>query len=348
MRSEIPGRLSSIPSATGALARLACARLREGGKDVTAILAKAGARPEQVDDDTIRLEVSKQIRILELVSDELQDGLLGFHVGRDFDLRELGLVYYVIASSANFSDALLNGRRYSAIMNDGVRLRVEIDRRAVAIALEYVDVDRQSDRHQIEFWLTALVRICRKVTATRLAPLSLMIKHRRGHTPEEMNKFFGCDVEFGAASDEISFPASIASLPMVNSDSYLNEMLRRYAEEALEGRPKQRNSLRSEVEHVLPELLPHAKANASNVAQKLALSKRTLSRKLSDEGVTFAHILNETRMALAKRYLAEAGLPISEIAWLLGYLEVSSFTHAFKRWTGMTPREFRLSIDARG
>jgi AraC-like DNA-binding protein len=90
----------------------------------------------------------------------------------------------------------------------------------------------------------------------------------------------------------------------------------------------------------LPQLLPHAKASASNVAQKLAFSTRTLSRKLHDEGAAFAEILEETRAALAKRYLDERDLPVSEIAWLLGYGE---FTHAFKRWTGMTPRQFRLT-----
>jgi AraC-like DNA-binding protein len=73
------------------------------------------------------------------------------------------------------------------------------------------------------------------------------------------------------------------------------------------------------------------------------MSARTLSRKLHEEGVAFTEILEETRAALAKSYLAERNLPVSEIAWLLGYREVSSFTHAFKRWTGMTPRQFRLA-----
>ena len=68
-----------------------------------------------------------------------------------------------------------------------------------------------------------------------------------------------------------------------------------------------------------------------------------LSRKLRDENVAFSEVLEETRAALARRYLAERDLPVSEIAWLLGYGEVSSFTHAFKRWTGMTPRQFRLT-----
>jgi AraC-like DNA-binding protein len=228
-------------------------------------------------------------------------------------------------------------------MNDGVRISVKLDDRATAIALDYVDVDRQSDRHQIEFWLVTLVRICRQVTDTRLAPRHLSIRHRRDETPAEMRSFFGCDIEFGAASDEIIFPAPVASLPIVGSDNHLNDLLRRYAEEALAHRPQERASLRSAVERVLPQLLPHAKASTTHVAQKLAVSRRTLSRKLRDEDVAFAEILEETRAALAKRYLAERDLPVSKIAWLLGYGEVSSFTHAFKRWTGMTPRQFRLT-----
>src|SRR3974377_1072852 len=175
MRSETPEGFCSIPSATGGIARLACARLRELGKGVAGIVAKGGARPEQVNDDAVRLEVPKQIRILELVAEELQDGLLGFHLARNFDLREIGLVYYVITSSERFGDALLNGKRYSTIVNEGVRLNVKLDDRAVAIALDYVDVDRQSDRHQIEFWLVTVVRVCRKGTETRLAPRHLRI-----------------------------------------------------------------------------------------------------------------------------------------------------------------------------
>jgi hypothetical protein len=128
MRSGTPDGFCSIPSATGGIARLACARLRELGKDVAAVLAEVGARPEQVNDDAIRLEVPKQIRILELASEELQDGLLGFHLARNFDFREIGLVYYVIASSERLADALLNGKRYCTIMNEGVRLNSEAGR----------------------------------------------------------------------------------------------------------------------------------------------------------------------------------------------------------------------------
>jgi AraC-like DNA-binding protein len=334
-------RLSSIPTATGGIARLACARLREFGKDPGPILAKVGATAEQAYDDSIRLEVPKQIRILDLAAEELGDELLGFHLGRNFDLREIGLVYYVIASSDRLADAIRNAERYSGIIDEGVRVHFRQDDRTAAIALDYVDVDRHSDRHQIEFWLVTMMRICRQITDSRLAPLHIRVRHSRAPSPADFKTFFGTDVEFGAGADEVVFPVPVASLPVVRRDNYLNDMLRRYADESLARRPQQNGRVRSAVENTLPQVLPHGKPQVSEVARQLGMSKRTLSRKLSTEGVAFADILDQFRSALAQDYLSERELPVSEIAWLLGYSEVSSFTHAFKRWTGKTPRQFR-------
>jgi AraC-like DNA-binding protein len=247
----------------------------------------------------------------------------------------------VIASSECLEEALRNAERYSRIMNEGVRLRFSLQDRTATIALDYVDVDRHAERHQIEFWLVTLVRICRRVTDSRLAPSRLMMRHSRDAPPAEFRAFFGCDLEFGVDSDAVSFPAPLASLPVVGRDEYLNELLRRYAEEALERSSRARLTVRSKVEDILPGLLPHGRAVASEVARRLGMSSRSLSRKLGEEGTSFAEILDQFRAALAKRYLNDETLPVSEIAWLLGYREVSSLTHAFKRWTGTTPRQFR-------
>jgi AraC-like DNA-binding protein len=331
----------SVPSATGGIARLACARLEETGKDPAVILSKAGVTPEVARDPAIRMEVRTQIKLLQLAAEELQDDLLGFRLARDFDLREIGLTYYVMASSERLADALRNAERYSRIMNEGIRLRIDLQNGGATIALDYVDVDRDSDRHQVEFWLVTLVRICRRVTEGRLAPSRLKMRHFRNGTPAEFRAFFGSDVEFGADADAISFPAPLASLPVVGRDEHLNELLRRYAEEALAHKPRERPLVRSKVEEVLPKLLPHGKATAAEVARRLGLSTRTLSRKLGEEGTSFAEILDQLRAVLAKRYLGDETLHVSGIAWLLGYREVSSLTHAFKRWTGMTPRRFR-------
>jgi hypothetical protein len=158
--------------------------MREAGKGTAALLSGAGLRAEQVDDPTVRLEVRTQIKVLELAAQELQDDFLGFHLARSFDLREIGLLYYVMASSGLLADALRNAERYSRINNEGVRLQFRSDR-ATIIALDYLNVDRRSDRHQIEFWLTALVRLCRQLTDNRLAPRKLTVRHFRDNSPAE-------------------------------------------------------------------------------------------------------------------------------------------------------------------
>ncbi|OAF17528.1 transcriptional regulator [Bradyrhizobium centrolobii] len=342
MRSARPRSFRTIPSATGGIARLACTQLRKLGKDLRPVVLRAGLTAQELDNPTTRLEVRTQIKVLESAAEELRDDFLGFHLACGFDLREIGLVYYVMASSAQLADALQNCERYSRINNEGVRLHFSLDR-AATIGLDYINVDRWSDRHHLEFWLVTLVRLCRQVTDHRLEPHKLKVRHFRADPPAEFKTFFGVDVEFGADADEIVFSASVASLPIVGRDSYLNKLLRRYAEEALASRPKERASMRSNVERLVPQLLPHGRASAPEIARQLGMSSRTLSRKLRDEGVTFADMLDELRAALAKRYLSDRALPVSEIAWLLGYREISSLTNAFRRWTGMTPRQFRSS-----
>jgi AraC-like DNA-binding protein len=316
--------------------------MREAGKGMAAVLSGAGLTVGEVSDPTLRLEVRTQIKVLALAAQELQDEFLGFHLARSFDLREIGLLYYVMASSDHLADALRNAEHYSAINNEGVRLHFRSDR-ATVIALDYLNVDRCSDRHQMEFWLTTVVRICRQLTNTRLAPRRMTVRHYRDSTPAEYKSFLGSDVEFDAKADEMIFPEQVASLPIVGADTYLNKLLRQYADEALAHQPQHRNSVRADVERVIPQLLPHGRANTSEVARQLGLSCRTLSRSLLAEGVTFTKILEELRAALARRYLRDRALPISEITWLLGYREVGSFTHAFNRWTGMSPSQFRSS-----
>jgi AraC-like DNA-binding protein len=340
MDTARPVSFRTMPTASGGITRLACEKLRENGKDVATILTKAGLIAKTVNDPAARLEAGAQTRLMEIAAEELDDELFGFHLARRFDLREIGLVYYIIASSLNLADALANAERYSRIVNEGVRLRCSLSEGA-AVTIEYVGVDRRLDRHHIEFWLVTLVRICRQVTSSRLAPRRLRVRHSRADPPADFKSFFGTEVEFRSEVDEIALSAPLASLPNVGRDTHLNSLLCRYAEEALASRATVRASTASQVEKVLPELLPHGRAGVAEVAQRLGTSERTLSRKLHEEGTSFAAILDELRKALAKRYLDEQELQVSEIAWLLGYREVSSLTHAFKRWTGTTPRQFR-------
>jgi Arabinose-binding domain of AraC transcription regulator, N-term len=129
MRSTKPKDFRSIPSATGGIARLAIARMREAGKGTAAVLSGAGLTVEHVDDPTVRLEVRTQIRVLDLAALELQDEFLGFHLARSFDPREIGLLYYVMASSEQLADVLRKSAIARLTMKESVCTSVQIGRR---------------------------------------------------------------------------------------------------------------------------------------------------------------------------------------------------------------------------
>ena len=330
-------RAARFPTGIGGPARLAYAQAKAAGIDPRPLLKKSGLALNQVKDPRIRLSVRNQIRFLNLVADALNDEFLGFHLAGLLELREIGLLYYVMASSETLIDALERAARYSSIVSEGISQKC-IDGRKVGLSLRYVGVRRHRDRHQIEFRMTAILRTCRQLTRLHLVPDRVRFAHLRQRPLAEFVKFFGGHVEFGAAVDEITFAKSARDLRVVNADPYLNKLLLAYCEEALSKRSNYRGSFRLAVENVLVPLLPHGRPRATEIARRLGVSQRTFARQLASEGLTFSNVLEQLRLDLARRYLTEKGLSISQIAWLLGYQEVSAFSHAFKRWTGKTAR----------
>jgi AraC-like DNA-binding protein len=162
-----------------------------------------------------------------------------------------------------------------------------------------------------------------------LVPSRIRLAHHRARTTPELKSFLGCDIEFGSSVDEVVFPAAVKLMPIVVADPHLNELLIKYCDEALAHREPTRTTLRSGVENAIALLLPHSKARADEIARRLGMSHRTLARRLASEGLSFSKILDDMKVDLARDYLRHRDLPISQIAWLLGYREVSAFTHAF-------------------
>jgi AraC-like DNA-binding protein len=334
-------RLGTLPTATGGIARLAYACASRAGIALKPLLKKAGLTHQQIQDRGARLTVHQQIEFLNAAADALGDEFLGFHLAQIPDLRELGLIFYVAASSETLDDALQRAARYSTIANEGLSLKY-LKSGDIRITFAYVGVARHSDRHQIEFLMTMLIRLCRQMTGVRLTPSRARITHRRGSRGgSEVAPYFGRNLTFGAKNDELTFAERIRGAAVISADPYLNELLVANCEKALSHRRTNRGAFRAAVENAIVPLLPHGRASASQIATSLGLSQRTAARRLALEGVTFSEVLQSLRGDLAKQYLADRDLSISRIAWLLGYEEASAFTHAFKRWSGKTPREAR-------
>jgi len=333
-------RFSSLPTASGGIARAAYARALEARLNVGPLQKSSNLTPPQIKNSHFRMPVKSQIKFLNMVADELPDPFLGIHLAEGVELREMGLVYYVIASSETLGDALKRLARYCSIANEGLRITCR-ESKDLAVKFEYIGVSRLSDRHQIECFVVILLRICRQLTGLSLSPTSVKLAHRRTELPAGIKKMFGGNVVFGSNGDEVVFPRLAKNISTVNADPYLGSLLERYCEEALLNRRVPSGAWRVKVENAIIPLLPHGQAKIGEIAQRLGISVRTLTRLLASEGCTFSEVLDSLRLDLAKSYLREQDLPISEIAWLLGFQEASSFFHACKRWTGKTPQQVR-------
>ncbi len=328
------------PTASGGISRAAYESAVRAGVDADHLLRRAGLTCESIRDGHVRIAASHQIRFLNLVAEAVGDDFFGIRLAERLELRELGLLYYVQSSSQCLGDALKRLARYSRVHNEGVELRCS-DRNGLTVSFHYSGVSRSADRHQIEFFVIMLIRLCRQLTGRRLSPQSVRLLHPRRRIPAKWTMLFGCDVEFGGGIDQVTYSRSVASLRLPGADDYLNCLLESYCNETLKKRRKASASWQLRVENAIAPLLPHGQATLDEVAQKLGVSGRTLTRLLAAESCTFSKIRERLRAALAKRYLGETDMPIAEIAWLLGYREPSAFNHAFRRWAAQGPRQWR-------
>ena len=335
--------LASLPTAAGGAARAAYQRVQQAGIKVDPLLAAAGLTQSQLRRRDTRIPVRSQIKFLDEAARRLDDDFLGMRLAQGVDLREIGLVYYVIASSPDLRTALQRVARYSSINNEGVRIDVRTGK-DFTLSFAYLGVARSSDRHQIEFFVAILVRLCRYVTGRHLLPLRIRLMHRRAKLAPDLTTFFGCPVEFGAPRDQVVLPGAIAAATLTHADPYLNEMLLRYCDDILATRRAKPGGWRLKVENAIVPLLPQGEATRETAAGLLAVCCRTLARRLSESGVSFVEVLQELRQRLATEYLREPDIDMTQIAWLLGYRGASAFSHAYKSWTGRPPREIRSQV----
>jgi AraC-like DNA-binding protein len=337
------GRLStgqrhppSQPDALGVATRLAARRLREAGIRLEPLLRNAGLSVGQIDEQDTPIGVASQIKFLELAAEALRDQSLGFRLARDGDLRLMGLLYYTAASSETLGDALARVQRYSSIVNSNF-----------TIGLRYTGVSRHSDRkHHMEFLVTVLIRVCRVLTDRRLSPTIVRFIHLDLDKSSDMEKFFGCEIDFGAETDEIVFQDTVERLHLVGADPYLSKILIENCDQALAHRRPNASSLRVTIENAITLLLPHGKARLATVAKELGMSSRTLARKMAAEELSFSTVLNQLRSDLATHYLSDTDLSISQIAWLVGYQGIGAFSHSYKRWTGLNAKKMREKLIA--
>jgi Arabinose-binding domain of AraC transcription regulator, N-term len=266
--AEFSKRLGVHPDGAGRTYPLGDRAPQKRRVPVAPLLKRVGLTPEQIAEPEERLSVRSQIALLNEAAIALKDDFLGFSLARDFDPREIGLLYYVMASSQTLGDALKRIARYSRITNEAVVFGYQEGNRLL-IDLSYSGVTRHSDLHQIEFCLFGALRICRVLTGEKLVPQHFSISHHRSDNTSEMARFVGTKVEFGAEADEFALNVHARELPLIQSDSYLNGLLLKYCEAALAERRADTSQLRTRVENAISSVLPHGKVLVEDIVRAI-------------------------------------------------------------------------------
>lgn len=184
-----------------------------------------------------------------------------------------------------------------------------------------------------------LVELGRRGTMTKLNPKRLELS-RPKEDHDGLAGFFGCPVKYRCARNVLVLNAADVELPFVTHNEELVEMLASQFEQQLKTRELKQSAIGS-VKWVLRRLLSGSRPDVAVVAKELGMSERTLQRRITEEGMTFRQLLNDTRKELIREYLSDESVEITEAAFLVGFENTNSFYRAFRSWEGKTPAEWR-------
>jgi len=296
--------------------------------------------PSVLLDPDNRIPFAQLVALYEKAAELTGDNDFGLHIGQSINPTAFDVVGYCALNSPTLGAAFARVARYHSIWTDGALFTLETSNDTSAIIYSYADTSIHAHRQDAEMTLATVTTLCRNIASDDFAPTSVEFQHDGPRDISEHVRLFRCPIEFSASENKLIFSSSFLSLPIAKADASLCALLDRHAEELLAKFPP-RDSLVDQVRRIITNELRGGDPSLERVADQLSLTPRTLQRKLQELGTSHNELLDHMRRQLAMRYLREREMAICEVAYLLGFSESSSFHRAFKRWTGLTPKEFR-------
>jgi AraC-like DNA-binding protein len=306
-----------------------------GGADAAALLRAAGLDDRAIADRDARVPTSAVLQILAAAVERTGNPALGAEVAVaiDGDGATFGLLGFLVASCATLREALERFIRYSRLLCD--ELRVEVVHRSDEVAIVYgLDAEPYSPAF-FELAQVHLVLTARRGTRRAFRPRRVVF--RRGGASPALAELIGAPVELGGAEDAVICDPSALDLQLRGASPALLGLLESQAAIALDRLPPE-DDLLSRARRTVRGLLPDGEPSLGVVAARLGLGERTLQRRLRDHGLTYRALLDDVRREHALGLLARPDVSIAEVAFSLGFSDPSAFHHAFRRWTGRSPR----------
>jgi AraC-like DNA-binding protein len=298
----------------------------------------------RLDDPNVRVPEALTEAAWRLAATLTRDDALGIHLVESLPRGALDLIEYALRSSPSLEKGLERLARYGRLLSDRVAARTH---RKDDSLLFLVHDTATTPLHpaRTEFALAFALKLARDSTGTDIRPVRVSFAHPVPENVAEHRRFFHGPVRFAAGSSSLSLSASDGARPMHEADAALAGIIHRRLENALGDRARSSGGamMSTRVRHLLVEHLGQSVLTLDAVATALAVSRRTLTRRLADEGASFRHMLDEVRSDFARALLQDRTLSIGDIAFFLQYSEPAAFHRSFRRWTGQTPQAFRES-----
>jgi len=315
----------------------ACRRL---GLDTGEILKSAQLDRATIDDPDARIPVEQSAAIWRKAYELSGDPNLALHAIEVLPFGAYRVIDFLATTAPTIGVALAKVADYFPLINDIVRLPYVVGDSEVTFGVTSPSRPAAITRPYAEYTLAAVFLRTRIATGQRYSLRRVEFSHDQPVDTSEHERIFECPVVFGAPASQLVIDRPVWDTPRSGANPELFAVLDTHARMLLGQRPPA-DDIGSRVRQAIDAELRGGNPELESIARKLAMSGRTLQRRLKDEGILFNGLLDAARFAAARTYLGQRDVAGSEVAYLLGFAEPSSFNHAFKRWSGQTPTEYR-------
>ncbi len=319
--------------------------IEENGMSRRKFLTCNGMDPAILDSPDNRLTLEQVHLLTQQAALITGDDSLGLHQGERF-MGFSNILGYVMLNCRNMGHALSKLNKYQKICDEATDIALRIENDAAVVKVGIRDHRFETDRHLTDYRLCGTYTYLKKLTGVPFRIREARLRHPAPLQRREYERAFQSPVVFDHPENAIVFDRRCLDLPIPDHNSDLLKILEAHAQKALKIL-ESRDLYSHRVGKIIWSMMQGQAPSVENVASELSMSARNLQLKLKNENTTFSRILNDIRKELAMSYLDDDHFSITEIAYLLGYSEVSVFYRAFKKWTDLTPVEFRCSSNAR-
>jgi AraC-like DNA-binding protein len=306
------------------------------------VLRSAGLRGAELGDPDRLVDLARLNALYEAAARETGDTAFGLHLGLAWDLGRLGTLSYAVLNAPTVGIGLHNLARYSGANLQAGRIGLVVRGREVRVSYE-LNAEPELCRQHAEGAAVLICRVLRRLVGDTWRPVQVLFGHRHPPDVSEHGRAFGAPIHFGVgANATIVLDAVHLEQAVPGADRLLLPIVERHLDRVLATAAG--DVWLVQVRNAIAQTLCDGSPRIRTIAKRLAMSVRTLQRRLDERGVVFTALVAEIRSALAHRYLADPRADLTEVALLLGYSDLSAFDRAFRRWTGSTPLEARAGL----